>query len=263
MQEPVPARVVAGRSRRGEAIALSAILVAGAIAISVALAIRSRRSAATGPQAAAAAHGPNGKGARAGKKGVQIRTKTSGGEVSDPEEPPPAGLQAVLDDKWTHPEPGPFRELPPNETTRFGAYRSREVYKHEYCGSGHCGVDLGNKVGLPILAARDGTIQKVAFQPTEVEGKWILMAHEGGLHSYYMHLDEVKPDLAVGMFVSAGTMIGTLGTTGIKRSEPHLHFMISFDAPNGKELFVDPEPIVREARLIEINELPAWVKARH
>jgi murein DD-endopeptidase MepM/ murein hydrolase activator NlpD len=99
----------------------------------------------------------------------------------------------------------------------------------------------------------------VTRSPTEVEGKWLKIRHPGGLHSYYMHLDQIAPGLKVGDEVKAGAHIGTLGTTGIKRSEAHLHFMMSFDGGRvQKELFIDPEPIVREADLVEIDEIPAW-----
>jgi murein DD-endopeptidase MepM/ murein hydrolase activator NlpD len=246
---------------RKEAIALVAVLIVAAASVSVALAIRARRNrsaeAAPVPEATPDA-GPA--PIATGKKGFTIRTISDGNESSE-SQAPPVGLQAVLEGKWTHPLVGPFRELPPNETTRFGAYRSREVYKHMYCGSGHCGNDLGNKVGLPIVSVRDGVLERVERRPSEVEGKWIKIRHPGGLHSYYMHLDQVAPGLEVGGQVTRGQHIGTLGTTGIKRSEAHLHFMISFDAPTGtlgKELFIDPEPIVREADLVEINEIPAW-----
>jgi murein DD-endopeptidase MepM/ murein hydrolase activator NlpD len=249
----LPRPAAAGPARK-EVVGLVLVLIIAGASVGAALALRARRkpSAAATPNAASSASSD-----AAPRKSRSIRTISEGTE-SDPGDDPPAGLQAVLDGRWTHPLVGPFREMPPNETTRFGAYRSREVYKHKYCGSGHCGVDLGNKVGLPIVAAREGVLERVVRAPTEVEGKWLKILHPGGLHTYYMHLDEVSPELVQGGSVSAGQMIGILGTTGIKRSEPHLHFMISFDAANGKELFVDPEPLVREAELVEISELPGW-----
>ena len=112
-----------------------------------------------------------------------------------------------------------------------------------------------------MLAARDGTVERVVRDPTDVEGKYLKIQHPGGLRSYYMHLDEVAPELAVGTLVHAVHMIGTLGRTGIKIAEPHLHFMISFEL-NGKELFVDPEPLMARARLAEVDQLPAWASKR-
>ena len=252
-----------GRFGRKQLIGAALLVLVGSasIGIAVALKVRGRK------KAVAAAHNPTPaqKGTPDGgalrKKGFRIRTITDGTESTD-QDPAPVGLQAVLEGKWTHPCVGPFRELPPNESTRFGAYRKREVYKNQYCGSGHCGNDLGNKVGLPIVAVRDGVLERVVRSPTEVEGKWLKIRHPGGLHSYYMHLDQIAPGLEIGTQVTRGMHIGTLGTTGIKRSEPHLHFMISFDADPAiqKELFIDPEPIVREADLVELPEIPDWAR---
>jgi len=54
-------------------------------------------------------------------------------------------------------------------------------------------------------------------------------------------------------------MIGTLGRTGIKNSAAHLHFMISFES-RGKELYVDPEPLLTRASLVEIDPIPSWAR---
>lgn len=190
---------------------------------------------------------------------VEVPPTTS--EQPDFEVPAPTGLDAVLQGGWTHPLAGPFRDLPSHELRRFGAYRSRETYRDRYCGQGHCGIDLGYNIGLPVLAARDGTVERVVRDPTEFEGRYVKLRHAGGLRTYYMHLDQVAPELELGMAVRAGQMIATLGRTGLKLAQPHLHFMISFEV-NGKERFVDPEPLVARGDLVEVDPLPAWAKPR-
>ena len=83
--------------------------------------------------------------------------------------------------------------------------------------------------------------------------------HPGQVYSYYMHLDQVLPGLEKGSPIKAGTMIGTLGRTGIKHSAAHLHFMITFMV-DGKERYVNPEPKLVDAKLVEIDPIPAWAK---
>ena len=234
---------------RTEWLGISLVALAVIASTGIALVVRHRRAApaaaATTPAAPAAA--------------PRIAAPSGASEDSDFHVPPPVGLEAVLQGKWTHPLPGPYRDLPTHEQRRFGAYRGREHYRNRYCGSGHCGVDLGYNVGLPVLAARDGVIERVVRNPTEVEGKYLKIQHPGGLRSYYMHLNEIAPELVEGSAVKAGQIVGTLGRTGIKIAEPHLHFMISFMA-NGKELFIDPEPLMAKADLVEVENVPAWAK---
>jgi murein DD-endopeptidase MepM/ murein hydrolase activator NlpD len=169
------------------------------------------------------------------------------------------GLEMLLQGEWVHPLAGPFRELPTNEVQRFGSYRDRDEFFGRFCGAGHCGVDLGITIGLPIMAVRDGVIDRVVYKPTELEGKYIRLEHPGNVFTYYMHMDQVLPGLKKGDEVKAGTMIGTLGRTGIKHSAAHLHFMITF-LVDGKERYVDPEPKLRDARLIEVDPIPGWAK---
>lgn len=245
--------------KRSEAIGLLAVLVVAAASVAIALGLRARRAASTpSPPKSSVVSKDRKTSALTGKP--PLRTSVMAGEDElDVELPPPEGLAAVLEGKWTHPLPGPFRDLPTHEGRRFGAYRARDEYRNRYCGHGHCGVDLGYEVGLPILAVRDGELERVVRSPTEVEGKYLKIRHPGGLRSYYMHLDEIAPDLVEGGTVKAGQMIGTLGRTGIKFAEPHLHFMISFES-KGKEIFVDPEPLLVEAELVEVDRIPDWAK---
>ena len=136
------------------------------------------------------------------------------------EPPPPDGLAAILDRNWVHPLAGPERHMPIRASRRYGAYRSRSEGWSRYCGSGHCGVDLGTEVGTPVVAARTGTVDKVVRRSLFLEGKYVKLEHDGGLRSYYMHLDEVAADLKAGDTVQAGEYLGTLGATGVRSSGP-------------------------------------------
>jgi murein DD-endopeptidase MepM/ murein hydrolase activator NlpD len=163
-----------------------------------------------------------------------------------------AALVASLDGEWVHPLPGPERVMPGARSRRFGAPREREA---PGCGEGHCGIDLGHERGIPVLAVRDGVVARVVRHSEKRAGRYVKIVHEAGVHSYYMHLDEIDPELAPGVPVRAGEPIGTVGRTGILRSAPHLHFAIAVLGPRGRR-YVDPEPLLADALLADPRELP-------
>ena len=247
----VPATPV---SRRNEIIGLAVVLLV-AVGSLVALVAHSRGDSPGN----ASVSGQKKHGKKIGKK-VQPAVSPEEGADFDVDAPPPEGLAAIMTGEWTHPLAGPYRELPGNDVQRFGAYRARDEFFKRYCGSGHCGVDLGNDllIGLPVIACRDGVIEKIAHQPA-LEGKFLRIRHAGTVRTYYMHLDQVAPELVLGGTVKAGQMIGTLGKTGIKNSAAHLHFMITFESKT-KEMYIDPEPILQEAKLVEVETIPEWAK---
>src|SRR5690606_32325542 len=67
----------------------------------------------------------------------------------------------------------------------------------------------------------------------------------GTLFSWYFHLAAIPRWIKPGVKVSAGTMIGLLGDTGIKHSKPHLHFALSVKPSKyARERYLDPEPLI-------------------
>lgn len=167
-----------------------------------------------------------------------------------PEPPPPPvlGPAYVPPDAFVHPLPGPHREMPGNSSRKFGA--DRPGRRPRECGRGHCGVDLGGRMGTPILAVRDGVVATVHLSARGRGGRYVKLTHADGTASAYMHLDKIRADLRPGMAVQAGEVVGTLGRTGIKKSREHLHF--SLTAPNdaGRERHIDPLPLLRKALVI-------------
>jgi murein DD-endopeptidase MepM/ murein hydrolase activator NlpD len=152
-------------------------------------------------------------------------------------------------DLWFHPLAGPKRKMPKVDSRRFGA--ARDGLRPEECMEGHCGVDLGDAKGEPIMAAHDGVIERVVRDPElggrrGNEGRFIRINHRGGtVVTSYMHLDGIRADLAAGTPVKAGEVIASVGDTGVHHSGPHLHFAISVRAtPDGSELFINPEPLL-------------------
>ena len=142
---------------------------------------------------------------------------------------------------WYHPLAD--QELPEHLDRKFGARRQGE--RPAECGRGHCGVDLG-RFGLLVRAAKDGVVEVVQRQAKKKEGRYVRILHDDGYVSFYMHLHRIRDDLKVGMRVSGGEPVGVVGRTGIKRSPPHLHFALAFRVGT-KKIFVDPEPLLRQA----------------
>ncbi len=150
--------------------------------------------------------------------------------------------------RWVHPLAG-TRRLPGREALQFGAARSGT--RPAECGRGHCGVDLGRERGSTVHAAADGVVVAAIRQSRGISGRFIVLEHRGGVMTYYIHLDELRADLAPGTRVRAGEPIGTLGRTGILRSAPHLHFAMSLEH-GGRSWFVDPEPMLRHAVVLPV-----------
>jgi murein DD-endopeptidase MepM/ murein hydrolase activator NlpD len=162
----------------------------------------------------------------------------------------PAPSQAL---RWVHPLAGE-RQMPIRETRVFGAPRAAP--KPAECGKGHCGVDLGTKKGEMVHAAADGTLVAVFTEIRPSAGRYVAILHAGGLYTFYMHLDQVRPDLEVGQRIRAGDPVGTVGTTGFSRPNPHLHFALAQDRA-GRLFYIDPAPMLQHAVVLPVpREFP-------
>lgn len=96
----------------------------------------------------------------------------------------------------------------------------------------HDGVDFVADRGTPVLAAADGKVRTAAF--SAALGNYVVIDHDGGFSTVYACLAEAQ--VAAGDEVSAGTQIGTVGSSGMATG-PHLHLELWLDdAP------IDPVP---------------------
>ena len=96
----------------------------------------------------------------------------------------------------------------------------------------HTGVDWAAPVGTPVYAAAAGKVTRADF--SDSFGNIIYLDHANQVQTRYAHLDRFAPDISSGTQVSAGDLIGYVGTTG-RSTGPHLHFEMLI---NGRH--VDP-----------------------
>lgn len=88
----------------------------------------------------------------------------------------------------------------------------------------HNGVDLANVTGTPIYATRSGTVTVATYN--SVYGYYVQINHGDGFSSLYGHMTHYI--VSVGQTVSAGQIIGYMGSTGWSTG-PHLHFTIYYN----------------------------------
>ena len=141
----------------------------------------------------------------------------------------------------------------------------------EYRGGFHEGIDFPLAFGMPVAAAKAGTIIRIDSDYTEwtadeqiagedtgfqlgytpeaildkLRGRQVWIDHGYGVVTRYAHLQSVEL-LSVGSIVEQGAVIGRVGNSGTKAG-PHLHIEIRIgDAYLGDGL--SGEPLLRVLR---------------
>lgn len=97
----------------------------------------------------------------------------------------------------------------------------------------HSGVDLRGKSGTPIHAFAAGEV--VLTGNHYFSGNVVYVDHGQGMVSMYCHMSKIG--VKEGQFVSAGDVLGKVGSTG-RVTGPHLHFGLSVMGQ-----MVDPMPL--------------------
>ena len=100
-------------------------------------------------------------------------------------------------------------------------YRSDPVYGGTRF---HEGQDMATFAGNPVYATGDGVVVKTDFKFTGY-GNEIVIDHGFGYRTRYAHLSRI--DVAEGMEVKRGELIGAVGSTG-KSTGPHLHYEVLY-----------------------------------
>lgn len=112
--------------------------------------------------------------------------------------------------------------LPVEGYPRSAGFGDRRLYLYQGGGreaSIHGGVDFAVVVGTPVKACAAG---RVVFAGTRiVTGTTIVVEHDPGLYSLYMHLSELRAK--PGQVLAQGEVLGLSGKTGLATG-PHLHW---------------------------------------
>lgn len=87
--------------------------------------------------------------------------------------------------------------------------------------AGHRGTDIPAPEGTPILAAHSGTVLVSGWNDSY--GNQVLLDNGAGLSTRYAHM--TKPAVTAGETVTAGQVIGYVGSTGDSTGN-HLHFEV-------------------------------------
>jgi murein DD-endopeptidase MepM/ murein hydrolase activator NlpD len=186
---------------------------------------------------------------------TQKVTPLPGEELPPPEEkeaPFPRAPRFTPSDGVVHPLALGRLVVPNGPTGRFGANRPGD--RPAECGEGHCGVDLRADEGTVVLAVRAGTVVTARSEDRGRGGRFVKIAHNDGSATYYFHLDRLRPDLVSGSRVEAGDPIATLGRTGVSFAPTHLHFAMTIRDDAGREIYVDPLPMVESAEVAPLVE---------
>ncbi|MBO4915213.1 MAG: peptidoglycan DD-metalloendopeptidase family protein [Oscillospiraceae bacterium] len=104
----------------------------------------------------------------------------------------------------------------------------------------HDGVDLAADPGTPVCAACAGTV--IDVRDDDLMGTTVVLSHDGGYDTIYSNLQS-EPTVMVGDYVTAGQMIGSVGSTALGESAlaPHLHFSVTKDGE-----FIDPNEYLKK-----------------
>ena len=99
-------------------------------------------------------------------------------------------------------------------------------------GRRHDANDIMAAEGTPVIAAADGTIEKLFFSKGGGGITIYERATDPKWQYYYAHLSAYAPGLAEGQQVKRGQVIARVGHTGdASASGPHLHFAINSMGP--------------------------------
>lgn len=131
------------------------------------------------------------------------------------------GMAGGAPAQWLHPIPtavvsSPFGVL--SKDKRVAQLRGQRP---------HGGIDFVAPRGSPVRAIADGRVLVADDQTLKSSlGQTVVLAHGGGYQSLFAHLDRI--DVKAGQWVSAGTVIGTLGASG-NTTGAHLHLELALD----------------------------------
>ncbi|MEO8514500.1 MAG: M23 family metallopeptidase [Ignavibacteria bacterium] len=131
-----------------------------------------------------------------------------------------------------------LRDIPigfPSTGPRSSDYGYRRNPFGGLSGEFHPGVDFNSETGDPVYATGDGIINRCDVY--NGYGNAIIIDHKSGYQTLFGHLSKVN--VVQGQKVSAGDLIGYIGSTG-RSTGSHLHYEIR---QNGDD--ISPEPFLK------------------
>ena len=136
------------------------------------------------------------------------------------------------------------------------------MYTHELFGGErdlHVGIDIGAPVGEPIHAFSKGIVHSLGINAEDGSyGPTIIIKHEfegKPIWALYGHLSMESLDMvSQGMEVEEGQVIATVGDKCVNGGwEPHLHFQLSWEEPEGNDM---PGVVARSDRDWALEKYP-------
>jgi murein DD-endopeptidase MepM/ murein hydrolase activator NlpD len=107
----------------------------------------------------------------------------------------------------------------------------------------HTGMDFTAAYGAPVRAAMPGRVT-FAGNAGDWAGNFVVIRHDDGQKTLYAHLSSIGTH--PGVYVSGGTIIGRVGTTG-RSFGPHLHLELYPQSARAGDVYraIDPGPWLR------------------
>ncbi|RYY41499.1 MAG: M23 family metallopeptidase [Chitinophagaceae bacterium] len=132
----------------------------------------------------------------------------------------------------------PVYHLPYEAGTR---HRLVQGYNSWFSHKGRLGLDFKMKRGTPVLAAREGVVQRVvdSFSGNGLSKRYIgranvvVVRHADGSNLLYGHLGKGSAQVRVGDTVRVGQQLALSGNVGYS-AFPHLHLIAWGPSPTGR-----------------------------
>jgi murein DD-endopeptidase MepM/ murein hydrolase activator NlpD len=126
----------------------------------------------------------------------------------------------------------------------------------------HWGVDIAAKRNTEVRAAQAGVVVDVSPDGRRKNyGNVVIIEHPGGTLTFYSHLEGFAPGIRPGLNVSAGTVIGYVGSSQLPLPKmkmwPHLHFEVL-----KRKITTRAGKIIVNPQMPERHEPQAWLRRR-
>lgn len=157
---------------------------------------------------------------------AEVRETVEAAEIPDPE---PAAETVPDPDPTPVAAEAPRLIVEPLRGEVLAAFSMEELTYNQTLGDWrtHDGVDIAAKPGTTVLAACAGSV--LAVTDDALLGTTVVLEHDDGYQTTYANL-QAKPTVEVGDAVSAGQIIGAVGSTAAgEAGTPHLHFAVTRD----------------------------------